>query len=538
MVPASRDRGHPLAGEYDEALRPSFNTAGPCLPGEHYMLPPERRLGRVLELIEDRKYFTLHSGRQTGKTTSAFWLVDHLNASGRHRAAWIDLQTAREQPEPDRALAIILGELDRASARDLPSLARPSADDVKSLLAIPERALLGYLSKLTAASDRPLALLFDEADGLVGPAMVSFLAQLRAGYLDRSREPFPASVALIGLRPVRDYALASADRRAVSWLGTTSPFNISAEAATLGPFTRAEVAELLAQHTAATGQRLASRAADRIFALGAGHPWLTNAMADQIVARDVTDRAVEITDADVDTAKETIIRERRTHIDSLVARLREPRVQKILAPMIAGQVTAGDVLDDDVAYLLGLGLLTEDRGRLTVANAIYREVIPRALAHVQQLQLAQETAWYVAADGGLDVDKLLRAFQDFWRRDGHLAAEGFGYREAGPHLMLMAFLQRVVNGGGRIEREYGLGLRALDLMIEWRGTRHAIEVKLRRDTETETDALDQVAAYLDLAGLPTGYLVMFDLRREPSWTDKLTVRDVTHAGKHIRILGC
>ena len=48
---------------------PSFNTAGACIPGEHYMLPPERRLGRVLTLIEERKYFTLQSGRQTGKTT-------------------------------------------------------------------------------------------------------------------------------------------------------------------------------------------------------------------------------------------------------------------------------------------------------------------------------------------------------------------------------------------------------------------------------------------------------------------------------------
>jgi hypothetical protein len=206
--------------------------------------------------------------------------------------------------------------------------------------------------------------------------------------------------------------------------------------------------------------------------------------------------------------------------------------------MIAGQVTGGDVLDDDVAYLVSLGLLAEDSGRLVIANPIYREVIPRALVHVQQLQLAQEAAWYLRGDGSLDVDKLLRAFQDFWRRDGHLAAEGFGYREAGPHLMLMAFLQRVVNGGGRIEREYGLGRRALDLMIHWRGARHAIEVKLRRDTETEADALDQVASYLDIAGLDDGFLVMFDLRRELSWQDKVMVRDVTHAGKRIRIFGC
>ena len=54
-------------------------------------------------------------------------------------------------------------------------------------------------------------------------------------------------------------------------------------------------------------------------------------------------------------------------------------------------------------------------------------------------------------------------------------------------LMLMAFLQRVVNGGGRVERFFGLGRGALDLFVEWRGARHAIEVKVRRDTETETE---------------------------------------------------
>jgi hypothetical protein len=519
-------------------LRLSFNTAGPCIPGEHYMLPPEQRLGRVLELIDDHKYFTLHSGRQTGKTTCAFWLVEHLNASGRYRAAWIDLQTAREQPDLDRAFPIILGELDRTFARDLPSVARPTADEVKALLAVPERALLGYLSRVAAQSDQPLVLLLEKADGLVGPAMVSFLTQLRAGYLDRSREPFPSSVALIGLRPVWDYTLAEAQERAVSWRDASSPFNISAEAATLEPFTRDGIAELLDQHTRVTGQRFAAAAADRIFELGAGHPWLTNALADQIVARDVIDRAVEVTAAHVEAAKGTIIRERRTHIESLGARLREPRVQKILAPMIAGQVTGGDVLDDDVAYVIALGLLVEEAGRLVIANPIYREVVPRALAYVQQLQLAQETAWYVRGDGSLDVNKLLRAFQDFWRRDGHLAADGFGYREAGPHLMLMAFLQRVVNGGGRFEREYGFGRRALDLMIHWRDARHAIEVKLRRDTETELEALDQVAGYLELAGLAQGSLVFFDLRREVSWQDKITVRDVTHDGKQIRIFGC
>jgi hypothetical protein len=107
--------------------------------------------------------------------------------------------------------------------------------------------------------------------------------------------------------------------------------------------------------------------------------------------------------------------------------------------------------------------------------------------------------------------------------------------------MLMAFLQRIVDGGGRIEREYGLGRGALDLMIFWSRERHAVEVKLRRDTrdtETEADALDQVARYLDCAVLPEGWLVLFELRKALPWSEKLTLRDVEHAGRRIHAVGC
>jgi len=196
------------------------------------------------------------------------------------------------------------------------------------------------------------------------------------------------------------------------------------------------------------------------------------------------------------------------------------------------------VLDDDFAYVVGLGLVRLAAGQWGIANPIYQEVIPRALTYVQQGQIAVEPAAFVRPDGSLDMAKLMTDWQVFWRKDGHLAAEGFGYREAGPHLMLMAFLQRVVNGGGRVEREYGLGRGALDLMIFWQGQRHAIEVKIRRDTETEAEALDQVARYLDRAGLGEGWLVMFDLRKELPWSDKLFVREVEHAAKKIRIVGC
>ncbi|MFW5739499.1 MAG: AAA family ATPase [Myxococcota bacterium] len=516
-------------------MLPYFNTAGACIPGEHYMLSPEPRFRRVMRLIDERKYFTLHAGRQTGKSTSARWLVDRYNAGDRYRALWLDVQTAREQPDPISAFRTILTKVELAFRMYWPD--GPSLDK-EQLLEDPGTTILRLFQHLAEASDRPLVILVDEADGLVGPTMVSFLTQLRDGYLSRSSIPFPHAMALIGMRQVRDYALSEADRRAVSWLGTTSPFNITAEAATLEPFNRDDVHALLLQHTEHTGQKWEPDAMDRIYDLSQGHPWLVNAMADQIVNRDVEDRSVAVMTDHVESAKETIIQERRTHIDSLLARLREDRVRKILEPMLAGSRVGHDVLNDDFAYVVALGLITRRSGVWEVANPIYREVIVRELTFVQQTQLRYEASWYVREDGTLDMSKLMAAWQKFWRKDGHLAAEGFYYREAGPHLMLMAFLQRVLNGGGSLQREYGLGRGAVDLVVGWQGDRHVIELKVRRDTETEAEALDQLAGYLDTMSLAEGWLVLFDLRKGMSWEDRLFVREIDHAGKKIHIAGC
>jgi len=512
-----------------------FNIAGPCFAREHYMIPPARRAIEAATLIEQGRWFSLVSGRQTGKTTVVRHLARDLTARGDHYALWVDLQTARGLDDPATAFAAVLDVLDETAANA--GLSGPDKASRAEMLTIPARCLQTYLSALCAASDRPLVLLFDEADVLKGAAMVSFLTQLRALYLAREDRPAPWCVVLIGVRSIRDYVVGDG-QQSVPWLGSASPFNITVENVTLPAFTEAEVGELLQQHTADTGQRFEPEAVALVHHLSAGHPWLVNALADQATRRDVPDRTVAITAAHIDAAKETIILERRTHIDSLLARLREDRVRRVLDPMLAGVTVPGGSLDDDLGYVAGLGLLRLERGGWIVANPIYREVIPRTLTFPTQTTLVQQTAWYVGSDGLLDVPKLMAAWQTFWREDGHLAAEGFAYKESGPHLMLMAFLQRVVNGGGRIDREYALGKGALDLLITWKSQRIVVEVKLRRHTETEARALGQIVRYLDHLGLDEGWLVLFDLRAGDDWDTRLYTRTETVDTRRIHVVGC
>lgn len=149
----------------------------------------------------------------------------------------------------------------------------------------PEGSRIG--SALTAwaeSSPTPLVVFLDEIDALRNGVLVSVLRQLRDGCRNRP-EHFPISLALIGLRDVRDYKVASGER---DHLGTSSPFNIKIRSLTLRDFTAAEVAELYAQHTADTGQRFEPEALALAFALTQGQPWLVNALAKTPAGRRVT----------------------------------------------------------------------------------------------------------------------------------------------------------------------------------------------------------------------------------------------------------
>jgi hypothetical protein len=100
--------------------------------------------------------------------------------------------------------------------------------------------------------DKDLIVFFDEADCLVDRVKLSFLSQLRVGYVERTDAPFPSSIALIGMRNIQDYKVQSRSEPAT--FSTSSPFNIIAKVLTLANFTEEEIKAFYAQHTEATGQ--------------------------------------------------------------------------------------------------------------------------------------------------------------------------------------------------------------------------------------------------------------------------------------------
>jgi hypothetical protein len=411
------------------------------------------------------------------------------------------------------------------------------------------------LSAWAEHSAQPLLVIFDEVDSLVGDTLISFLRQIRSGYTQRPVY-FPQSVILCGVRDIRDYRIHSSRYKEVITGG--SAFNIKAESLRLGDFKKSEVEELINQHTQETGQMFAGEAKDCLWHLSQGQPWLVNAMAYETCfkMKPGRDRSKTIDKDMVDQAKENLIDRRETHLDQLADKLQEERVRRIIEPLLQGVDDPDRLPTDDIQYVEDLGLITTTKGQIALANPIYQEVVPRELTYGTQLSLSQEAAWYVTPTKNLDMDKLIAAFQEFFREHSESWLERFQYREAGPQLLMQAFLQRIINSGGRIEREYGKGRRRIDLLIlwplqesepghpswsRWQGKVQKVVIELKilyKSLEaTLAEGLEQTHRYMDLCGTREGHLVIFDRRENVPWEEKIFQRREDYQGTDIVVWG-
>ena len=508
------------------------------------MLPPERRLEEIRPLIEQEAFFVVHAPRQSGKTTSFLALARTLTREGVYAAVHVSCKPAASGgQDAGRGISAVVRATFEEARQQLPPGLQPEQGPEEFQTIEAELRLRIFLSRWCAVCPRPVVLFLDEFDAMTDTTLQSVLDQLHSGYTARPA-PFPHSLALIGLRDVRDYQVGPEGHR----LGTSSPFNIKLESLRLRDFTATEIGELYAQHEAETGQAFTPEAVAMAYELTRGQPWLVNALARQVVNEE-SDRSVEIGPRQIANAKERLILRRDTHIDSLIERLREPRVRRVIEPILAGRFLPPDALSDDLQFVQDLGLITRGSQGLEIANPVYREVIPRALASLSEEDLPVVRAPYIGADGRLLFEKILEGFAAFWR----LNAEHFlirqPYSEAAAQLIFMAWLQRIVNGGSpagvaAIDREYAVGSGRIDICVRWPLASgvfetFVVELKVWRD-EREPDplqeGLSQLAAYLERLGQTAGTLLLFDRRPQARpLPERVGRSEMTHQGRRIAV---
>ncbi|MDR1871332.1 MAG: AAA-like domain-containing protein [Deltaproteobacteria bacterium] len=527
----------------------TFNTVGPCVAEEHYLLPVLERQPGINKLIEDKNYFVLHAPRQSGKTTFLRFYADRINAKERMYALTCSLATLRTLEDSEVAMTRMAAQINRAlkisGVKAFKDLAFPDDSLPQSNPSVKIRKFLNYLS---VNLDKELVIFFDEADCLEPSPLVTFLAQVRDGYNERHRNPkskFPRSMALVGMRDIRDYL--SQVRPDNESKGLASPFNIKKDALTLPNFTPEEIGILYRQHTEASGQIFEDGAIEMAWYWSEGQPWLVNALAYEAVVSILNnDFSKAVTAEIIDAAAKSIILKQPVHIDSLMKRLEEPRVRRVMDAVIAGAQGFDEttISDEDIQYILDLGLLKNENEVYKPSNPIYSEVIVRKLTKrmEQRVPLDYVRRW---VDGQtLDMTGLLKAFQDYWRENSEMLGAPDRLTETTPHLVSFTFIQKTLNGYvDEIKREYALGRKRVDLYARYQGVSYPVELKTSKPKHKFTDkvreeSLEQLYSYMNKCGSKIGWLVVFDLDWSKNIADKKTWETIQYKGSTIHIVGC
>ncbi len=497
-----------------------FNTTGPCNPEDHYMLDADERLvgAQLHRYIRDKLYWVLHAPRQTGKTTFLHSWMRQINAGTEAISCYVSMERCQGFPDPSDAMPLAVEAIRMWAERyGLPVPAYPQTSAGSML-----NEMLSTWAAMVAP--KPLVVLFDEVDVLSGNSVVSFLRQLRDGFASRGVGKFPVSIVLVGMRDLKDYITAAKDGIPPN---PGSPFNIKEDSVTLSNFSEADIIKLFSKRTSETGQQISCEALDYVYDQSRGQPWIVNSLFKRATMRVLTDDSCETVTIDhVTKARTQMIEARETHLDALGERLKDPRIRGVIQPIITGEVNlALSRTSPDVQLAMDLGLVRWDSNTgFTIANPVYEEILTRYLNAPYHDNLPPPSTWHwQKADGSLDMDSLLKEFQSFWQQNSEVWEQGSGYTEAFPHLLLMAFLQRIINGGGRIEREYAAGSGRMDLAIEYRGEWNIIEVKIIRAGRTfnalKEEGIRQTLRYRDSFSPPLSsrngkkpgcYLVIFD----------------------------
>jgi hypothetical protein len=504
------------------------------------MLPPaDRLIGAQLDrYISDRLYWVLHAPRQTGKTTFLQNWAREINSGDEAVACYVTIECCQRLSEPERCMPALCDAIMQSagfSELPVPEIKTDTPNTMVSSI------LTDWAKKVTP---KPLIILFDEVDALEGDAMISFLRQLRGGFMERGIGKFPVSIALVGMRDLKDYVIAGKDGVQPSPL---SPFNIKTDSILLGNFTQDDVIKLFAQRTEETGQQITGQALEYVWEQSQGQPWIINSLFERATMR-ILKRGdySAVTLAHIEQAREQMILARETHLDSLVVRLREPAIRAMMETLFSGSFDPQLADNDAFRICMDLGLVRLEKGVPSIANPIYREVLARQASFGAQTMIPEPEWQWEKPDGCLDMDALLREFQIFWRENSEMWEEKMSYTEAFPHLLLMAFSQRVLNGGGRIDREYAAGRGRMDLFVEYNSSKYVIEIKLIYEKQSpdtvKIKGLEQTAKYRDTKAPDCpAYLVIFDRRaaaKDRPWDERIYWQEEAVPGGTITVVGC
>lgn len=533
-----------------------FNITGPNRERENFSLESLKRVDceAIDNMIEQGRYFTICSPKQSGKTTLLLALQKKINDEGKYRCLYCNVEPAQiAGNDVECGVRLILGRL----AEQAQMLFQDSWP-YENFHAIMERvgaegALIAFFERWRSqqSSQLPLILILDGIDLLNGKTLASVLRQLRTGQI-HGPEHFLQTVIFCGVRDIRDVDIEVGDRK---YLIGRSGSDIREKAIVLYNFTQNEIRELCEQYTAETGQAFQENAYPRVYALTGGRPWLVNALLAEALyemgfGRDVTKT---ITPGMIDAAKDHFIARQDAYLDQLAAKLSNPSVRTTLFPILTGGGWKQKPPQEDLEYLEDLELIRRSPATgWGITNAMYREIIPKVMGRSLKDELIHvvDRNSFLKPNGRLDFHSMVEVYRKTYC--AYFLAWGRRYDLEGvlAQILLFAFLHYVLGDRGRMECDYALGTGRVDICVGWgyslesgerREERFVVEIRLFDKTKSHEAAVrfgvEQTAAYAQPRQAHETYLVILDEDESKTWYDRLFEEEHVHNGMQVHVYG-
>jgi len=509
-----------------------FNITGKVIPEKHYYVDLTPQLEKLMALVEDGTYFIINRPRQFGKTTMLNFFARSLRASKDYAPVLLSCESFVQRADITETEFyaevndLIVKDLRRTVA--IPTVSRQPVSERSNS----RREFFKWLGEICQGLQRKIVLLIDEIDALPETVVIGFLAGLREMFLERDHQPAPYAVCLAGVHDIKN--LKARYRDETRSLGSASPFNIAVDYE-LPPFSRENIRQYFSQHTAETGQEFADEVIDRVAHVTNGQPWLVSVLAKNMIENFAPDRRQKILPEHAEAAIQKMLNSRNSNFESLFKNARHPNIFPIVLDLLLGRRREYNVLANNIDLGVKYGVFAEKNQQLVLANQIYAQALYkhfREELETSEIQTLVAGGRFEDQRGNLDFQRVLQKFQDFMKAKGPQVVKNPDFREATAQLLLLSYLDLLVNGKGWTFREVQSGEGRIDALCCYKQQKEVVELKLWYGERRYEEGLEQLSTYLESEGLDHGYLVVFD-RREIS-PREYTFAELQVAGKKIQ----
>ena len=518
-----------------------FNVTGLCIQEKHYMVDISDKIAKIMELIDDRQYFTINRARQYGKTTTLFKLAKSLP----YDYTCISLsfegvgQTMFEGPAAfcQRFLLHVSKALENIDE----SFAGLWPDE-----SITDFDLLGFhLDKL--CKDRKIILLIDEVDQVSdNQVFLHFLGMLRSKYLARENGYTYTfhSVILAGVYDIKNIKLKLIKEGLYPQQNSfgriyNSPWNIAANFDIDLSFNPAGIEAMLFEYEAEHNSGMCiDLVAGEIYKYTSGYPFLVSRIC-KCIDKELNG---EWTRIGVQKAVKVILREKNVLFDDLSKNLENNKdlYDFLYALLIVGERKSYIIDVPVIEWCSMFGYIknrngdisSADSGYAVISNKIFEMRMSNYFASKDENASRMESAvcnslyHEVVKDGTFNMEACMRRFAEHYREI--FSEDDIPFLERHGRLLFLSFLRPLVNGLGfyHIESQF-TDLRRMDIVVDFGRDQFIIELKLWKGETAHDKAYEQILNYMDAKNSGKGYLLTFDFRKE---TNKARKADWVNVG--------